>query len=90
MRVNGRLLRPSTLAERRVMKSLGIDYLRCPRTENPYALARRIKRASRPTEDTLFVRDIATRMKPVVRPAQPGPTPDADTTEDEALADGTG
>jgi len=87
MRICGRILRPSNLAERRVMKSLGIDYLRCPRTENPYALARRIKRASRPTEDLLFMRDVATRMKPVVRPTQP--TPDADTTEDEALADGT-
>jgi hypothetical protein len=72
------------------MKSLGIDYLRCPRTANPYALARRIKRASKPTEDLLFVRDIATRMRPVMRPTGPVPTPDGDTTEDGALADGTG
>lgn len=91
MRVNGRLLRPSNLAERRVLKSLGVDYLRCPRNANPYALARRIRRISRgASDDLLFVRDVAAQMKPVLRPTGPSPTPDVDTTEDQAAAHGTG
>ena len=46
MRIQGRLLRPSTLAERRVLKSLGVDALRVPRRSNPFAVARLIRRAS--------------------------------------------
>lgn len=45
-RITGRLVRPSTLAERRVFKMLGTDFIRCPRSSNPYALARLIRRLS--------------------------------------------
>ena len=42
MRINGRLLRPSTLAERRLMLGhFGTDCIRVPRTLNPFAVARR-------------------------------------------------
>jgi hypothetical protein len=43
MRVNGRLLRPSTLAERRVLIALGIDSIRVPRHENPFRVARLVE-----------------------------------------------
>ncbi len=47
MRIIGRILRPSTLAERRLLLSLGSDCYRVPRTENPYIVARRFRRAAR-------------------------------------------
>lgn len=47
MRVNGRLLRPSTLAERRIMKALGLDFIRVPRSKNPFAVARQLTRVAK-------------------------------------------
>ena len=46
MRIQGRLLRPSNLAERRVLKSLGVDAIRVPRRLNPFAVARLIKKTA--------------------------------------------
>jgi hypothetical protein len=46
MRIQGRVLRPSTLAERRVLKSLGLDFVRVPRRRNPFGVARLIRRIS--------------------------------------------
>lgn len=46
MRIQGRLLRPQTLAERRVLKSLGSDHIRVPRRLNPFAVARLVRRLS--------------------------------------------
>ena len=46
MRIQGRLLRPENLAERRVLKSLGIDHIRVPRRLNPFAVARLVRRLS--------------------------------------------
>lgn len=42
MRIQGRTLRPSNLAERRVLKSLGVDALRVPRRLNPYVICRHV------------------------------------------------
>ena len=44
MRIQGRTLRAATLAERRVLKSLGKDSLRVPRRMNPFAVARHIQK----------------------------------------------
>ena len=44
MRIQGRTLRASNLAERRVLKSLGVDTLRVPRRLNPFALARQVRK----------------------------------------------
>jgi hypothetical protein len=44
MRIQGRILRASNLSQRRVLKSLGVDFLRVPRRANPFAVARQIKR----------------------------------------------
>ena len=44
MRIQGRNLRPSTLAERRVLKTLGVDMLRVHRGLNPFMIARHIRR----------------------------------------------
>jgi hypothetical protein len=44
MRITGRTLRASNLAERRVLKALGTDALRVPRKLNPFAVARHIRK----------------------------------------------
>ena len=40
MRITGRILRPSTLAERRLLLSIGQPIVRVPRGVNPYLVAR--------------------------------------------------
>lgn len=47
MRINGRILRPATLAERRLLLSLGSSFYRVPRSENPFIVARRLRRLAR-------------------------------------------
>jgi hypothetical protein len=44
MRIQGRLLRPSNLAERRVLKSLGVDTLRVRRGLNPFIVCRHVQK----------------------------------------------
>jgi hypothetical protein len=75
-RINGRVIRPATLAERRLLLSLGTPALRVPRGTNPYVVARRLGRAARgESPDLLFVQDVAAgRNRP--RPPRPRPQPD--------------
>lgn len=44
MRIQGRTLHPATLAERRVLKSLGYDMLRVRRGLNPFVVARQVRK----------------------------------------------
>ena len=44
MRIQGRTLHPATLAERRVLKSLGHDMLRVRRGINPFVIARQVRK----------------------------------------------
>jgi len=53
MRIQGRQLRPSTLAERRILKALGTDVIRVPRRFNPFAVARHIKKLAAGTGGNL-------------------------------------
>ena len=53
MRIQGRQLRASNLAERRVLKSLGTDVLRVPRKLNPFAVARHIRKIASGTGGNL-------------------------------------
>lgn len=52
---SGRLVRPSNLAERRLLLSLGIVVLRVPRRTNPYLVARRLERAARCDGDDIVL-----------------------------------
>ncbi len=62
VRIQGRTLRPSNLAERRLLLSLGSPALRVPRAANPYLIARRLERAARGNNpDVLFVCDVLNR-----------------------------
>lgn len=63
MRIRGRSLRPSTLAERRLMLGhFGTDCIRVPRTLNPFAIARRLQRLAC-NEEVSFIHSLARRMK---------------------------
>src|SRR5437773_1248131 len=65
MRITGRVLRPSTLLERRTMLSnFGTTALRVPRRANPYLVARKLSRLARAEHpDLLFVQDVLTRRR---------------------------
>lgn len=83
MRINGRLLRPSTLAERRVLHALGANPLRVSRRFNPYVVARRIARIARlDSTDGEFLRSVVrgARSTPLV-PTPTAPSPDLDTND---------
>jgi hypothetical protein len=87
MRVNGRTLRPSTMAERRLLISLGTDALRVPRNMNPFTVARRFRRAAKGiTPDHDFARGLVgaarvARMRSPTRSEVPVPSPDLDGPE---------
>jgi hypothetical protein len=77
MRIQGRTLRASDLRERRVLLAIGIDPvvgLRVPRSENPFAVARTIKRLARDNDDITFLKMIAKRNKT----PEPRPSPEMD------------
>ena len=59
MRIRGRRLYPSTLAERRVMMALGGTPLYAPRGISPYLVARRLSRfACGQHPDASFLKDL--------------------------------
>ena len=70
MRVTGRTVRPSTLAERRLLLALGIHELRVPRSKNPFAVARRLSRMANGE-----VEELKKLISPT-RPPRPRPSPD--------------
>ena len=78
MRVCGRSLRPSTLAERRLfLGHFGTSFIRVPRTQNPYAVARKIRRLVMNAELS-FLYDLVRRSK---KYAVPPVSPDVDMPE---------
>ena len=78
-RINGRVIRPANLSERRLLLSMGSAVLRVPRGTNPFVVARRLAREARSqTPDVLFVRDVIRRSH---KPSRPRPSPDVDKPE---------
>ena len=81
MRINGRTLRPSNLAERRLLLSFGTDALRVPRNMNPFTVARRLRRAAQGTSpDHDFARELARKTRKSFGDV-PTPSPDLDLPE---------
>jgi hypothetical protein len=80
MRIQGRCLHPSNLAERRVLKGLGVDFLRIPRKKNPFAIARCVRKLAAGRGDLPALK--AMLAKPPAPPSLPdstsAPRPDAD------------
>jgi hypothetical protein len=74
-RVNGRLLRPSNLDERRVFKHLGVDFIHVSRGRNPFAVARMLSRLAKSNSAELsIIREILEDDR-VRRPLLPIPDP---------------
>jgi len=73
MRIQGRILRPSTLEERRLLLSLGLDKLRVSRGTNPFALVRKIQKVARGSQrEMLAIRALACLpMRQVPAPKAP-------------------
>jgi hypothetical protein len=82
MRIQGRCLRPSNLAERRVLKSLGLDSLRVRRGLNPFAIGRMVKKVAAGTGGNLPA--LRTLLQRNERPAPVIELPDSTT---EPLSD---
>ena len=84
-RIQGRTLRPSTLAERRYLLSLGVDTvagLRLPRSKNPYQVARVLQRlAEGVSPDANLVRKIVETNKARAFVQLPFSTSDHDHAE---------
>ena len=77
MRIHGRLLRPSTLAERRLMLGcFGTSALRVPRKYNIFSVARRLERYVKKNGDLAFVQAMVTPRRPM-----PPVSPDLDVPE---------
>jgi hypothetical protein len=79
MRIQGRTLRPSNLAERRLLlSSLGTQALRVPRKANPYLIARRLERAAKGNHpDILFVCDVMNRARGQTYLSEEAPKPES-------------
>jgi hypothetical protein len=71
MRIQGRVLRASNLAERRVLKSLGLDELRVPRKLNPFAVARHVRKIASGTGGSLPELRTMLAKRPVATPDMP-------------------
>lgn len=64
MRICGRVLRPSTLAERRLLLGLfGATAVRVPRSQNIFAVARRVGRYLKKNEDIRFLEELASSIR---------------------------
>ncbi len=93
MRVCGRLLRPATLAERRLLLGhFGTDVVRVSRADNPYAVVRRIRRLANGNVDLAFIATVIARGKkknnPSGAPAAPVlPGPGIDMPEPTGVED---
>lgn len=63
VRIVGRTLRPGCINTRRLFLGLlGVDVIRVPRNENPFSLARRIRRYLH-NEDLLHLKRLVRRRK---------------------------
>jgi hypothetical protein len=78
MRIRGRVLRASTLAERRLLKALGVDALRVPRRLNPFAVARALHKVAAGTGGDLPA------LKKLLQ--LPSPAPELPDSRDEERA----
>jgi hypothetical protein len=77
MRIRGRVLLPQDLRERRLLKSLGVDFIRVPRRQNPFAVARLVRKLSFGGTDMPKLKAmLAKRPVPIV-PSQPAQLPDS-------------
>lgn len=84
IRIIGRTLRPGCMQSRRLfLGTLGVAFIRVPRSKNPFALARTIERYLKKNDDLLGIRSIVKRPVPVPprSPARDVPEPLMDNAD---------
>jgi len=89
MRIQGRTLRASNLAERRLLLTIGIDHLnfRVSRRLNPFAIARHVRRiASGRGGDLPGLKALLVRKAPSVPPQLPDSTTEPRTDGEQRAA----
>lgn len=87
MRICGRLLRPSTLAERRLLLGcFGTTALRVPRRHNIFAVARRIERYVNKNEDLAFLKAIFAARASATPPSASADSPESPSDDEHAAA----
>jgi hypothetical protein len=88
MRIQGRVLRASNLAERRVLLTLGIDHLnfRVPRRLNPFAVVRHVKRLAAGRGDLPAFKALLARKMPPSPPELPDSTTEPRTDGEQRAA----
>lgn len=87
MRICGRLLRPSTLAERRFFLGyFGTSTLRVPRRHNIFAIARRVERHVTRNEDLAFLKSVFAPRARLTPPSVPVDCPEPPSDDDHAAA----
>ena len=77
MRIRGRVLLPQDLRERRLLKSMGLDFIRCPRRQNPFAVARLVRRLSFGGVDMPKLKAMLAKRPVPAMPSQPMELPDS-------------
>lgn len=71
IRITGRTIRPGCLVSRRFfLGTLGVDRLRVPRSQNPYAVARRLRRYLQGGDELVTFKKL-TASRPVAPPVSP-------------------
>jgi hypothetical protein len=74
MKVYGRVITYRTLADRRLLKSFGVDKVRVPRSLNPYAVSRRLtKMAKHEGNEVELLQKLVDFTKKVQHPPVHGP-----------------
>ena len=88
MRIQGRTLRASNLAERRVLLTLGIDHhnFRVSRRLNPFAVARAVRACAAGTGDLPGLRAMLAKRTPPVPPQLPDSTTEPRTDGEQRAA----
>ncbi len=88
MRIQGRTLRASNLAERRVLLTLGIDHhnFRVSRRLNPFAVARAVKRCAAGKGDLPALKAMLAKRMPPMPPALPDSTTEPRSDDEQRAA----
>lgn len=88
MRIQGRILRPSNLAERRVLLTLGVDHLnfRVPRRLNPFLVARHVRKVAAGRGDLPALKALLRTPRTATAPELPDSTTEPRTDGEQRAA----
>jgi hypothetical protein len=88
MRIQGRVLRASNLAERRVLLTLGIDHhnFRVPRRLNPFLVARHVRKLAGGRGDLPALKALLRTTRTATAPELPDSTTEPRSDDEQRAA----